>query len=136
MFESKGYYPFRAGAASPLQLLQEEIKAKADPLSLGSSTSSETPENPFAKILQAQETKPNPSSLNAEPAISAILATTQEPAKAPVEAEPKTEKVESLKKAVTPRPKHAESSEPWRKFFCGQEANAAAQAIFFCAIRP
>ena len=111
MFDSRGYYPFRAGAASPLQLLQEEIKAKVNPLGLGSSTSSETPENPFAKILQAQEEKPSPFSLKPEPTSSAILAKAQKQAKPPVEekAEPETEKVESLKKAVTPRPKHAES---------------------------
>ena len=88
--------------ANPFSKLIEEQseKPKANPFILGSSTSTQTPENPF--------------SLKPKPASSAILATTQEQSKPPVEekAEPKTEKVGSLKKAVTHRPKDADSSEP------------------------
>ena len=91
-------------------------KSKANTFSLGSSTSTQTPENPFTKALQAQEAKPNPFSLKAESS-SATLATTQEQSKKPMEerAEPKLQTVESTEKAEAPRPNHADSSEPWRQ---------------------
>ena len=105
--------------ANPFSKLIEEQgeKPKANPFSLGSSTSTQTPENPFTKALQAQEAKPNPFSLKAEPASSATLVKTQEQSKKPVEVkvEPKLQTVESTEKAEAPRPNHADSSEPWRQ---------------------